>query len=265
MEPTITSSPKSPFPTKIVLLLVLVAVIIAGAIVGVYLVGRQTKINQKAAISTGVAKIYLSPETKTVKAGESFSVNVLLDSAGQKITAITVDLSYPYSGSTAPLKANDVQISPGLSTDTFWKFPIKTITDEDGRIQIKIGGLNSSEDGYQTQGEEVIATITFKGETAGTANLAFNTTTTKLTNKDTGEDILLTPRSSGLYTVSASQEATATPTSTPSASPSPSTRRPTETITPSPVPVPDSGVSMPTVVGIGGGILFLIGALMLAI
>ena len=241
-----------------------------GLAVGILLVRQNQQIKEKAATSTGTVKVFLSPETKTVQAGQTFSVNILLDTDGRYISALTLDLSYPYTGDTPPIEAKDVQVSSNLIVSGNWNFPIKTVNSDNQLVQIRIGGLNSSSQGYKTTGEETVATINFKAQKEGSINLAFNPTTTKATDKTTGEDILLTPSSYGSYTVQATT-GTATPiaTATPSGSETqtPQATRtpiPVNTPTSSPVPAPESGISFPTAIGIGSGILLLIGASMLA-
>lgn len=65
-----------------------------------------------------------------------------------------------------------------------------------------------------------------------------------------------------------SEEPSPTPTRTPTTSPTPTTAQvggPVSTGTPTPVQLPDSGVSLPTLLGIGAGLFIIIGALLLAI
>jgi len=231
--------------------------------VGILLVRQNQGFREKAATSTGTVKVFLSPETKTVAVGETFTANVLLDTAGNKISALTVYLSYPYSGDTPPVAATDIQINSDLIVNQNWNFPIKSVNTGEDLMEIRIGGLTSSSDGYQTTGETVIATISFKAQAAGSITVSFDPTMTKATNKTTGEDILLTPTSVGRYTVSGG-EATAIPTAsttTPTISPTPIRA---VTPTPSPIPAPQSGVSSPTLARIAGGITLIIGAILLS-
>lgn len=259
---TTTTKEKPKKQTKLILAIVGIVVLIGGLITGLILSRQKQVVKKEAATSTGVAKIFITPETKVIDVDQTFSANIILDTAGQKISAITVDLGYTYSGTTPPLTATDIQISSNFIVDNRWSFPIKTINAGDGRVQIKIGGLNSSSEGYSTQGEETVATITFKGQTAGSVNATFNSTTTKVTSKTTGEDILLVPNSSGSYTVRGTTE-TPTPTATATASATPlSVVR--STATPTPVPVPQSGISFPSLISLSLAGVLIIGAVLLA-
>jgi flagellar basal body-associated protein FliL len=274
MDPIVTTPTRTNNKSKIIILVLSLIIVIAGAIAGWVLVRQNQQISEKASVSTGTAKTYISPSTKTVAVGDTFTANLLVNTAGQYISVLTLDLSYSYSGSTPPIEATDVQINSSLLTDESWKFPVKTINDSDGTVQIKIQGLSSSQQGYQTDGEESVATITFKAQEAGVINVNFNSTTTKAMSKTTGLDILLIPDSSGTFTATGEtatptatatsesddedNDATVTPTST-------STSKSWTSPTPTAVPVPQSGVSLPTTIGIGLGGILLVGSLFLAL
>jgi hypothetical protein len=259
---------------KAILITALGTLLLGGGLaVGILLVRQSQQIKEKAATSTGTVKVFLSPETKNTQVGQVFSVNVLLDTDGRYISALTLDLSYPYTGNTPPIEATDIQVSSNLVVSGDWNFPIKTINTDNQLVQIRIGGLITSSQGYKTTGEETVATINFKAQATGSINLSFNPTTTKATDKTTGEDILLTPSSYGSYTASGPTTTETpvptatinnTPTTTTSAT-SHTTSIPIATPTPSLAPVPESGISLPTVMGIGGGTLLLVIALFLTL
>lgn len=266
----------------------------AGLATGILLVKQNQQIKEKAAQPEGTVKVFLSPDTKTVEIDQNFSVNILLDTGGRYISALTIDLSYPYTGNTPPIEATDLQINSNLVVNGDWNFPIKTINTDNQLVQIRIGGLNSSIQGFKTTGEEVIATINFQAREAGSIKISFNPTTTKATDKSTGDDILLTPSIYGSYTVSApvstetksqptmtTMAVTTTPISTLTTSPTitptattkttsraiSNTETPIPALTPttSPVPMPESGIPYPTILGLSGGILLIILALSLTL
>ncbi len=258
---------------KIALITLGILSLVVGTAIGIILVKKNQEIREKAATPTGTVRVFLSPETKTIKKDENFDVNILIDTAGNYISALTINLTYQYSSPEPPIKAENIQINSNLLVNGGWNFPIKTYDASDGLAEIRIGGLNSSTTGYKTSGEEILATITFKGYNPGSITLVFEPTTTKATNKTTGEDILLTPSSTGNYKVESSQ-----PTETPT-TPTPSNKTPVNTTepektttpfptsqtqiniktpTPSPLPQPESGVSTPTFLGITTGILLIL-------
>ncbi len=263
-EDKITTQRKNKKKGRIALIILGILLLVVGTAIGIILVKKNQEIREKAATPTGTVRVFLSPESKTIKKGETFDVNVLLDTAGNYISALTINLTYQYSSSEPPIKVENIQINSSLLVNGNWNFPIKTYDASNGLAGIRIGGLNSSTTGYKTSGEETVATITFKGYDSGSITLAFEPTTTKATNKTTGEDILLTPSSTGNYSVEASQTTeTPTPSTTPTP-PSTGTNRPTSTPinintpTPSPAPQPESGVSTPTLIGVGGGIVLIL-------
>lgn len=260
----------------IIIAIITLVVLIVGVIAGLMLMGRQQLVEQEAAVPTGIAKVSLSPETKTLQSGESFSANVLFDSAGNAISALTIQLEYTYSGAEPPIvtTTDDIQINSKLPVDNLWDFPVKSVTTEGGKVLIKIAGFSGSISGYTSTGQEVLATINFEGVSPGSINVQFNPVESKITLKSDGSDTLLTPQSTGRYTVSGSATTTASPTPTTSPTGS-STATPTPTSTTGPTttatsqatnpPIPDTGVSVPFILGTSVGILLMVSAVLLAI
>lgn len=268
-EDKILTQRKKRNTTRTILILLGLISLVLGTAIGIILVKKNQEIREKAATPTGTVRVFLSPETKTIQSGQTFDVNILLDTAGNYISALTINLTYQYNSSEPPIKVENIQINSDLIVNGGWNFPIKSYEASDGLAEIRIGGLNSSTAGYKTTGEETLATLTLKGYEAGAITLTFEPTTTKATNKSTGEDILLTPSSTGNYRVEASQPtSTATPSPTsavpnethtpPPTSTSTNTPVAISTPTPSPIPQPESGSSLPTLLGVGGGIFLVI-------
>ncbi|BCX14495.1 MAG: hypothetical protein KatS3mg088_178 [Patescibacteria group bacterium] len=257
---------------KILIAILGILLLVTGLAIGIILVNQRQEIRKKAVTPTGTVKVFLSPETKNIKEGQAFSVNILLDTAGRYISAVTINLSYSYQEETPPILATDVQVNSSLVVNNNWSFPIKSVNNntQEKNVEIRIGGLNSSSEGYKTNGEEVIATINFKAQSPGSINLTFNPTTSKVTDKSTAEDILLNPSSSGSYIVtsetppSETPQATFDPTNpTPTASPSATivaaSTSPIPIVTPTPslAPIPESGISYPTIINILGSVILL--------
>ena len=282
---TILSSAKSSKNKKkyIIITVISLLVITIGVVAGIILMGKRQLVEQKASIPEGTAKVYIKPESKTIEGEETFTSTVLFDSGGIAISALTVQLEYTYQGSAPPISATDIQINSILSTDNSWDFPTKSINKSGGKVIIRIGGYNSSQDGYITSGEEELATINFKGDSPGSINVQFNPTESKITKKSDGTDTLLIPESTGRYNVSGST--TQTPTPTPTPTPGEESETPTPTPTPdggdktgtssgsgelinstsTPAPIPETGASAPAIVGMGLGAILIMGAVILAI
>jgi hypothetical protein len=273
---TVVEKPKSK-TNKYLLAIAVVVVLILGLVAAIFLAQRNQNIKERASTPTGIAKVRLSPTTKTIEVGDEFESVIYFDTGGRAISAITVQLSYTYTGNEPPISTDDlIEIDSSLVLDSSWNFPIKTVTSQNGTTIIKIGGYNNSDSGFTSTGEQSLATLTFKGESSGSINVTFDSSVSKIAQKQGSQDILLTPASSGVYTVSGSTTtATATATSTSSATPSgTASTTPTSTSTTNgtgtsgstitPQPVPQSGISLPSTLGIILGTMLVIGAAILA-
>lgn len=216
---------KKKFLIGLVLILLLAALL-----AGLYLIRQQQLVGKKAAIPTGTATISLNPETKTVAPGTSFPVQIAFTTAGLPISAVTVDLSYPYTGTEPPITVTNVQLNASLLATGEWSVPFKSFPAENGVQKIKIAAVNTSLGGYTATTETVLGSIIFQGNSPGTITVTFNATESKITVKSTGQDNLLTPASTGVYTV---QGVSASPT-------------PTTGVLPSATPRPTSGQATPT-------------------
>jgi len=245
------SKNKKPKKKLIIFGLIALLIIVAGATAGIILTRQQQLIEQEASVPSGTAKITLTPDTKTIAVGESFQTKVYFDTAGTKISAISAQLEYPFTGDTPPIVVENITINPTLATDSMWDLPIKNTSTVDDTVLIKIAGFSSSIEGYSTVGQMELATITFKGASAGSVLVSFNATESKVTQKTDGADILMVPQGNGSYTVTGSQ-ATATPSPTPSPTGSPlGTGSPTGT----PMPVPVTGSNTSTTILISAGVI----------
>jgi len=269
IQTTAVAKPKRNTKKTIIVSLVVLIVLCAGIVAGLLLVRQPQDIREDAAVATGTAKLYLTPETKTISKGETFTATVLFDTAGIAISGLTVKLEYPYTGSEAPISITNVEINPSLILDNNWDFPYKNFAKSGGTEKVEIAGLSASTGGYTTDGQENLATITFKGNRAGTINVVFNAMESVMAEKASGEDILLIPQSTGNYIVSGEETGspTASPTSTitasASATPTYSPSIPTSIPTAPPVPVTGAGAS--TLIMTATGLLLVLGAVALAL
>lgn len=230
-------------------------VLVVGLAAGLALVGKTQIFRQKAAVSGGVAKIYLSPEEKTISQGDTFSVKIYFDTSTNAISAMTVQLSYNYSGSEPPISVTEVTLNQSLPVEAMWDFPVKSFSSNSGQTLIKIAGFSGSIDGYQSSGQVELATINFKGNSPGTINVTFDQSQSIMTKKSDGVDILLIPQSTGTYTVGGNN-----PTSTPTPTPTP-----TSSTVVIEQPVPQTGIPAQTLLGLGSGLILIIASVLLAI
>ena len=278
-----------------VALLIIISLIIAVSIpVGVYIVSQQQDIRREASVPGGEATVTLSPQTTNKNVGETFPVTVSFNTSGVAIQAVAVRLMYPYSGDLPEVLTSNLQISPVLQTTGDWTCPVKNVTPESNKVNIDVTCVNTSVAGFSSSTNIQLATFNLTANSLPVSNpviLTFDSAKSIITRKSNGEDVLLIPTSSTSYTIAGSQAttppATATPTtsaaSTPTSSPkSTATVKATSTATPTtsstasgsatPSPFipgtgagPDSGVSAPTLFGIGMGALLLMMAVALVI
>lgn len=238
---------------KIITGAILFLVLTGGLIAGLLLVARPQLFQQKASVSGGVAKAYLSPESKDINAGDTFPVKVYFDTGGVAISAFMVQLEYSYSGSEPPITATSIDINQDLVTNDMWDFPIKSVNIVGGKAVIKIAGFSNSIDGFNSGGQKELATLNFRGNSTGSITVSFNSTESKITKKADGADTLMVPQSSGTYSVAGSYTPTPSPTPYPTVSPDYSP-------TPVPIiqPVPSTGAGEITLISLGVGFVLLI-------
>ena len=266
MEGSIVTTKKKGNKNLLIAVIITTITLVGGLVAGILLVGQKQFFRQKASVSGGVAKVYISPESKTVSVGETFSAKIYIDSSGIAISALTIQLEYPYTSSEPPISVTDVQINSALAVENNWDFPIKSITTSGGKVLVRIAGFSNSISGYTTTGQEELATITFKGNSAGTISASFNQSDSKITKKSDGSDTLMIPQSSGTYTVTGNGVITTpTPTATPAvtASPTGSSSPISAPIVTRP-PVPVSGTTENTMMAIGIGLLLIVASAIFA-
>lgn len=265
MEGTIVTTQKKNKKGLFIAAIITTITLVGGLIVGILLVGQQQFFKQKAAVPGGIAKVYISPESKTISIGETFNAKIYFDSSNIAISALTIQLEYPYTGSEPSISVTDIQVNSALAVQNNWDFPIKSITTSGGKVLVRIAGFSNSINGYTTTGQEELATITFKGNSAGTISASFNQTDSKITKKSDGSDTLMIPQSSGTYTVTGSGIVT---TPTPTVTSAGATSLPTGSIIPIPsatrMPIPVTGATENTIFVAGAGILLVVFSLFFA-
>lgn len=176
----------------------------------------------------------LSPQTATKSADLEFTVDLNIDTGGKKVTAADVKMTFD------PVILQVAKILDGtFFTDTSHNIYSGTLY---------VGGSFSDET-QTTTGSGKLATLTLKGKTAGTSQLAFvcttqTTDTNILDNSATPQDIVnCAATKNGNYTF--------TKTATESAGVGGGTA------TPTPEP-PVTGISLPTIMAFGLGAFLII-------
>ena len=193
-------------------------------------------------VAVHASTLVLTPSSGSHKTGETFNVDVVLDTKGADIDG--VDL-YSLRYDKALLQVVDanttvsgVQIVPGSL------FPVtaaNTVDNSAGTIvfsQLTTGGSHY-------KGSGTLATITFKVLTTGTATVKFDFTAGKTNDTNVAGDGVdtLTAVTNGSYTLAKGDGTVPSPTPTPPPAPTPA---PTPSPTPTAVPITSTGDETPT-------------------
>jgi hypothetical protein len=187
------------------------------------------------------ASLSFSPASKSVMVGESFDVDVVLDTGGVETDGVDILISYD------EMKLEAKNASLGNLYDN----KINEDVSQPGKIVLQ--AVSDVGSGFVGKGN--LAKISFKSIAGGPAQVSFDMmgeSTTDCNVSANGEDILASV-SNGTYTVL--PEGIGAGVSTASGTPTPTT---TGTLTPTPT-VPETGFLGPTVIGLGfGGLLILL-------
>ena len=209
--------------------------------VGIFLTGQINKVyvvefyGVEIAHSAGTS-LSISPATKTVASGQTFTANILLDTAGIAIDGVDI-FSLHYNPLILQIQDADnstagVQITPGaLLSQTL----VNTVNNNNGTVQFSQVTTAST----TFNGAGTLATITFKAIASGTSavTIDFSPGSTSDSNVAGGGVERLTSVSNASFVVtSASSPPPPSPSPTPTPTPSP-------TPTPTPSPTSTSGGS----------------------
>jgi hypothetical protein len=268
---------------KIVVALVIILVATGGFIAGLYLLQQRQDIREEAAVPGGDATVSIEPSSGTYNVGELIQANVSFNTANIAISGVAVRLSYAFSGATPEVRVSSIDINPAITSSSDWTCPTKSSSEQAGEVIIDVACANISASGFTSNGDMLLATITLSVDRApalGSVTLRFDPQDSIITRKTTGEDILLIPSSTGSYTISGGATnspsptsqvtTTITPTTTVTKTPTPTrttTVTPTSTTsaTPTTAQLPDAGVSYPTILGVGAGIMVILAGILLAL
>lgn len=156
--------------------------LITHALIGSILLGLVTFFGA-VPVYSAEGTLYLSPASKTVNVGSNVTIAIRVDSKGTNINAVQANLSYPTG------KLGFVSISAEGSA-----FPIQ-LENSGGGGSVKIAGANPT----PVKGDNLIASVTFKAKSAGTATVSFASGTVVVKSSDNKE--LTTTKNGGSYTI----------------------------------------------------------------
>jgi hypothetical protein len=279
---------------RVVFSLLGILILIGGVVAGVRLIQQRQELIKQAAVPGGQAKVSLFPTSGMFNVGDTFPVSVYFNTSGVFISGITIRLTYPYSGVNPEVTSSNISINPIIERSADWNCPTKLVSAEGGNVIIDIACANIGASGYSNNADTLLATFDMAVGRVPSVNpliLRFDTSQSIITQKSNGQDILNIPdpeTARGVYTISGGVVPTNTPTPTtipgnlPTATPTLAptatmilTGTATPTLRPTSTPqitqttkgeeLPSAGVSTPTYVGLGLGVLLIIGSIILAL
>jgi len=186
------------------------------------------------------ASLSFSPATQSVMVGDSFEVDVVLDTGGVETDGVDILISYD----EMKLEAKNAALGDLFDNK------INEDVSQPGKIVLQA----VSDVGSGFVGTGTVATLNFKAVAGGMAQVSFDMigeSTIDCNINSDGEDILASV-SNGSYTIlpmgiGGVDDATASGTPTPTS---------TGTLTPTPT-VPETGFFEPTVIGLGLGAILI--------
>ncbi len=128
-------------------------------------------------VKADTATLYLSPKSGTFFMGSTFNVSIYVNTKGEEINAVDVDLKFP---------PNIIQVTSPVSGESFvsqWLSP-PTYSNATGKISFR-GGMP----GGITTSAGLISTITFRAKMPGKANIGFLDSSKVLLNDGKGTSI----------------------------------------------------------------------------
>lgn len=269
---------------NIITTVLLIVVLLVGLVAGVFLVRERQNLQSEAAVPGGVATVSLTPATGSFNVGDDIQMSVFFNTDGEPISGVAVRLRYPFSGTSPELAVTSINVNSSFLSSPDWNCPTVSSTEEGSEVVVDIACSNISAFGFSSSSDTLLAQVTLNVNSVPTTNpttVVFDPTLSVITRLTTGQDILAIPENQGEYTITGGSQPTATqppantgtttptgtnaPTATTTVTATPtatSTIAATGTVTDSPTPtpdeLPDAGVSLPTIISLGFGILVIL-------
>jgi hypothetical protein len=262
---------------RIIIALLIILVAVGGFVAGLVLLRQRQSLNEQAAVPGGQAEVSISPSSGNYKVGDTVETTISFNPANISISGVAVRLTYPFTGTTPEIGVESIDINSALTSSGDWTCPTQTSSQQGTNMIIDIACANTSASGFTANTDTLLARVKLKVNTTPATQpfiLRFDPALSVITRKSDNQDILLIPTSTGSFTVGGPvQSPTPTLKVSPTVTPKVTSKlSPTKavtgavTITPTKVTsLPETGVSYPTIFGLGLGIMVIVGALFLAI
>lgn len=134
------------------------------------------------------AALNMSPSSKTVKVGDTFTISVLFDTASETVNMVKASITFPTSLLSVE---TDSIITTGSAITDFKETIYSNVT---GTIDIS-GNTSTSGAG------KLLANIKFKTKAVGTANVSFDTDSQIVRSSDSKNVFSLADSVGGVYTI----------------------------------------------------------------
>lgn len=134
------------------------------------------------------AVLNLSPSSKTVKVGDTFTVSVLFDTAGETVNKVKASITFPTSLLSVE---TDSIVTVGSAVTDFKETIYSNVT---GTIDIS-GNTSTSGTG------KLLAKVKFKTKAVGTANVSFDADSQIIRSADSKNVLALVDSVGGTYTI----------------------------------------------------------------
>lgn len=214
---------------KLILPLIISTILISGLVAGLYLVRQQQLIIPRAAPATALS---LAPSNSSPATGSTFTVSVNINTGENTVSA--AELHFTYTGTA--VTAQSIAAGSFFASPTIYNSKVGAGTTD---ITV-LGGPGGSK-----QGTGVLATITFRAESAGPSTISVDQST-QISGIGEGSQNVFLSSTPTTVTVLGGGSPTATPTPTPTGGANPtSTPTPQPTATPTNRPAQGGG-SLPT-------------------
>lgn len=175
----------------------------------VYLLSQNQNPQSRASSSTGTAIMTMAPTSATVAVGSTQKVSLYFNTAGEAIQIVSMRVTYPYSGSSPEVAAQNLVIDPTflVNGNGDWTCSVQSIATTSPNVNVDISCVNTNVSGFISNADTLIATFEVKANSVPAQNpvtISFDETNSHIRRKSDNSDVLLTPTSHLVLSVSGS-------------------------------------------------------------
>jgi len=180
-----------------------ISVLVVGVAVGVLLLQSNQTYFNRAAVPTGVGRVWLEPSGGEIRVGERQKVDIYFTtgegSNAYPISAITLRMYVDNTDSAVNVvdengEFGSLIINPDLLNTGNFVFPINEYSEENGYMTIDFALVDTTITGYKASEPQLMASFYVEADEAGMATFTIDNVESKmLTKADPPDDILQNP------------------------------------------------------------------------